>query len=119
MKIKRTALAVVSTVSLSILSAFPALAGGYGYLSGYEPGSRVNVRSEPSVNAASYSYGVVGDYVDIHDWQQGYDGWGWYYVEFPSSGTEGWVRADFVEDHSGGDWSSSGDSYWEDETMYW
>jgi SH3-like domain-containing protein len=65
-------------------------------LIGNEPGSRINVRSAPSLNASSPHYGLVGDRVTVIRFTTGAAGDRWYYIRF-SSGAEGWVRADFVQ----------------------
>ena len=110
MKIVRTLLAIGATATLSLATALPSFAGPAeytsadysasdyvtkGYIIGNEPGSRVNVRSAPSVYAASPNYGLVGDRVDIISGVVGDDGYYWYYVEFPSS-SQGWIRGDFI-----------------------
>ncbi|WP_223049151.1 SH3 domain-containing protein [Leptothermofonsia sichuanensis] len=91
------------TLSLSSLLAATALAVGISLpamaesaiLSGSQPGSRINVRSQPTVDSYSPHYGLVGDRIQIIKDARGYDGYTWYYVRFPS-GAEGWIRGDFV-----------------------
>lgn len=108
MKTARTLLTVGTTAALLATAAFttalPSIAeSGYatthqtttGYIIGNEPGSRVNIRNESSVYAASPSYGLVGDRVQILSGTIGQGGYYWYYVKF-SSGVEGWIRADFI-----------------------
>lgn len=65
-------------------------------LTGTAPGSRVNVRSAPSTQADSPSYGLVGDRVTVLEQTQSAEGDLWYRVRF-ASGAEGWVRGDFVQ----------------------
>jgi len=61
-----------------------------------DPGSQINVRSAPSLNASAPSYGLPGDRVEVIREVVGEDGYTWYYVEFNGSRARGWVRGDFV-----------------------
>ena len=81
---------------LAVCIALPGLATPARII-GAEPGSRVNVREAPSTNAPSPHFGLVGDRVTILDQITGRDGYTWYYVEFPSSGAQGWIRGDFIQ----------------------
>ena len=65
-------------------------------LTGKEPGSRVNLRPEPSTQRETGEYGLVGDTVTALGKDKGSDGHVWYYVQFPSQ-AKGWIREDFVE----------------------
>ncbi|MEM6597608.1 MAG: SH3 domain-containing protein [Cyanobacteria bacterium P01_C01_bin.69] len=94
MKITRMLLTLGSAAMLSLVAAFPALAG-VGYITGQVQGSRVNVRDEPSPYAYAQHYGLVGDRVQIITGDVGTDGYYWYYIEF-TSGARGWVRGDFI-----------------------
>jgi len=60
------------------------------------PEARINLRSQPSTEAAAQGYGLVGDAVDLLRQVSGTDGYGWYYVEFDQSGAKGWIREDFI-----------------------
>ena len=60
------------------------------------PGSRINVRSQPSTSAPAPSYGIPGDRVQILNTTRGTDGYTWHYVEFPQSNIRGWVRSDLL-----------------------
>lgn len=66
-----------------------------GILSGSVPGSQVNVRSAPSLDADTPHYGLVGDSVVVLDSAVDRSGSVWYSVQF-QSGATGWVREDFV-----------------------
>jgi hypothetical protein len=88
------ALSALAAVALSVGTALPAFAEP-GVLAGLDPGSRVNVRSEPTTRSFSPHYGLIGDRIEILDQTQGRDGYTWYYVSF-RSGARGWVRGDFV-----------------------
>jgi serine/threonine protein kinase, bacterial len=76
----------------------PAVSGlpAPGTLSGADPGSQVNVRSAPSMQADSPHYGLVGDRVIVVDSARDATGALWYSVQF-ESGSTGWVREDFVQ----------------------
>jgi SH3-like domain-containing protein len=67
----------------------------YGILMG-NPGDRINVRSAPSAQAVSPSYGLQGDVVKILEETQGNDGYQWRFVQFPS-GAQGWIRGDLAQ----------------------
>lgn len=86
----------VATMALAVSLGAPALAYP-AQIVGRAPGSQVNVRSAPSVNAPSPSYGLVGDRVEVLNDTRGDDGFTWYYVRFPGSGAEGWIRGDFIQ----------------------
>ncbi|MEO1209406.1 MAG: SH3 domain-containing protein [Cyanobacteria bacterium J06638_20] len=87
---------MAATMSLAVSLGVPALAYP-ARIVGDTPGSQVNVRSAPSVNASSPSYGLVGDRIEVLNDTRGNDGFTWYYVRFPASGAEGWIRGDFVQ----------------------
>ncbi|WP_439345190.1 SH3 domain-containing protein [Vacuolonema iberomarrocanum] len=87
---------MAATMALAVSLGVPALAYP-ARIVGEIPGSQVNVRSAPSVNAPSPSYGLVGDRVEVLNDTRGDDGFTWYYVRFPASGVEGWMRGDFVQ----------------------
>jgi hypothetical protein len=65
-------------------------------IKGDTPGSRVNVRPQPSLAAASGSYGLVGDAIAVIGEATEADCDRWYQVQFPNSGHKGWVFSDFV-----------------------
>ncbi|MGJ3250215.1 MAG: SH3 domain-containing protein [Elainellaceae cyanobacterium] len=65
-------------------------------LAANEPGSRINVRSEPTTQSNAPHYGIPGDRVQVIREAEGAEGYTWYYVKFDSSGAEGWVREDFI-----------------------
>jgi hypothetical protein len=60
-----------------------------------EPGSKINLRSQPSTTSSAKGYGLVGDPVRLLRSAEGSDGT-WYYVKFEKSGAEGWIRGDFI-----------------------
>lgn len=67
-----------------------------GILVAGSAGSRINVRSAPSTQAASPHYGLEGDRVRVLRKTRVADGALWYYVRF-DSGAEGWVRGDLIQ----------------------
>lgn len=85
---------VLLTTVVAVGMAIPALASP-AVLVGRITGSRVNVRAYPSTGAASPSYGLVGDRVEVLEERKGDDAYVWYRVRF-RSGTVGWVRSDLV-----------------------
>lgn len=64
-----------------------------------EDNAQINLRSQPTTQSPSPGYGVVGD--EVHLWRlaEGEGGYTWYYAQFAQSGTEGWVRGDFIDTH--------------------
>ncbi|MBD1911852.1 MULTISPECIES: SH3 domain-containing protein [unclassified Leptolyngbya] len=88
-------LKTLSTALLAIGMGLPALAEPARVV-GSSPGSQVNIRTEPSLNAPSPSYGLVGDRVEVLTRANAADGFLWYYVSFPS-GVRGWIRSDFIQ----------------------
>jgi len=85
-----------SATLLALTIGLPALAVP-ARITGATPGSEVNVRTQPSLNAPSPSYGLVGDRVEVIRSTTGSDGYLWHYVRFAQSGAEGWIRGDFIE----------------------
>ncbi|WP_017297861.1 SH3 domain-containing protein [Nodosilinea nodulosa] len=60
-----------------------------------EPGSKINLRSQPTTSSSAKGYGLVGDPVMLLRSAEASDGT-WYYVKFEQSGAEGWIRGDFI-----------------------
>jgi hypothetical protein len=77
-----------------------------GTLMGYDRGSQINLRSEPTVYSRAVGYGLAGDQVDILQCQQDTDTAGsdlnWCQVQFLESGAVGWIRSDFISFPSDG-----------------
>ncbi len=83
------------TASVAALSvALPSFARP-ATLVAQDVGSRINVRSAPTIASSRAHYGLAGDRVEIMRSMQGSDRAVWNYVQF-SSGAKGWVRSDFV-----------------------
>jgi uncharacterized protein YgiM (DUF1202 family) len=64
-------------------------------LTATDPGSLINVRERASTSSGIRHTGRSGERVRIAEQQQGDDGRTWYKVVL-ETGTEGWVRSDFV-----------------------
>jgi len=70
-------------------------------------GSRINVRSQPTINSSSPHYGVTGDRVKVLRCVQDTDTPGselnWCNIQFVQSQATGWVRSDFIVFFHGGE----------------
>ncbi|UBF26224.1 SH3 domain-containing protein [Kovacikia minuta CCNUW1] len=70
-------------------------------------GSRINVRSQPTVNSSTPSYGLPGDKVKVIQCVQDRDTPGsdlnWCKVQFVQSKAIGWIRSDFIIFTDGGE----------------
>jgi hypothetical protein len=70
-------------------------------------GSRINVRSQPTINSSSPHYGVSGDRVQVIRCVQDQDTAGsdlnWCNIRFVQSQATGWVRSDFIVFSDGGE----------------
>ncbi|MGA7932314.1 MAG: SH3 domain-containing protein, partial [Kovacikia sp.] len=60
-------------------------------------GSKINIRSQPSTQASVLAYGTAGDRVYVQRQQQGNDGNTWYYIQYASSNTQGWVSGNLLQ----------------------
>lgn len=60
-----------------------------------QPGSQINLRSQPTTSSDARGYGLVGDPVMLLRSTTASDGT-WYFVKFDKSGAEGWIRGDFI-----------------------
>lgn len=71
-----------------------------GTLTANNPGTRINLRQQATINSATNGYGLVGDQVEILDCQPDYDTptseLNWCQVRFPRSKAVGWIRNDFI-----------------------
>ncbi|MBE7381645.1 MAG: SH3 domain-containing protein [Leptolyngbya sp. SIO1E4] len=59
--------------------------------------AQVNVRSQPSQDAESIGYALVGDGVNLGRSEVAEDGHSWYAVTLQNTATAGWVRSDFLD----------------------
>ena len=66
-------------------------------LTATNPKSQINFRSTPSTSSKRLGYGKVGERVQVIEQKAGADGSTWYKVRFPRSGTQGWIRKDFIK----------------------
>ncbi|WAL62240.1 SH3 domain-containing protein [Thermocoleostomius sinensis] len=73
----------------------PSASTDMASLTATDPGSLINIRERASTSAGIRQTGRAGEQVRISEQQQGEDGRTWYKVVL-ESGTEGWVRSDFV-----------------------
>jgi Bacterial SH3 domain len=83
----------MTTISLAV--AFPVFAQP-GVLEATDPRARINIRSQPTMEANAHHYGLSGDQVDVLEIEKGDDGYFWFYVQFKTSDAEGWVRGDLI-----------------------
>ncbi|MEL6322395.1 MAG: SH3 domain-containing protein [Cyanobacteria bacterium J06626_14] len=83
-------LALVGTLWTQPAHATPAV------LNARDADGRINVRSEPSINASARHYGFPGDRLEVMDHAYRNDEYFWFYVRFLQSNAEGWVRGDLV-----------------------
>ncbi|MEL6381996.1 MAG: SH3 domain-containing protein [Cyanobacteria bacterium J06626_18] len=67
-----------------------------------QPDAQINLRSQPTTQSGEQGYGLVGDAVQLLQSANGDGGYTWYYVRFNSSGTEGWIRGDFINTENAG-----------------
>ncbi|MDX2097684.1 MAG: SH3 domain-containing protein [Leptolyngbyaceae cyanobacterium bins.59] len=58
--------------------------------------AQINLRESTSTTSRIMGYGVVGDRVEILEQASGADGFVWYRVKFPKSGSVGWIRGTFI-----------------------
>lgn len=93
MTLNRVVLSAIAATVASFAVALPTLARPATLIA--QSGSRINVRSAPSTQAASPHYGLVGDRVNVLQARIAPDQYLWNYVKF-ASGATGWVRGDFV-----------------------
>jgi hypothetical protein len=66
-------------------------------LTATNPKSRINLRATPSTSSKRLGYGTIGDRVQVIEQKTGTDGYTWYKVRFPRSGTQAWIRKDFIK----------------------
>ena len=88
-------------------SGTPIATRGVSTLKASSANSRINVRSQPTINSSSPHYGVSGDKVKVIQCVQDRDTAGsdlnWCKVQFVNSKAIGWVRSDFIIFADGGE----------------
>jgi len=90
---------VAATVAFGTIESAAAMPG---YIDGYEYGSRVTLRSGPSIGYSSLGYGLVGQDVELLDSTfNDYDGSWWVQVQFYESGAVGWIHGDYISSYGG------------------
>jgi Bacterial SH3 domain len=83
----------LQTVCSELTESFEAM--GEGFLLG-SPGSRINIRNRPGIDAPISRVGSPGDEVVIWD-STSVDGRIWYKVALRDSNATGWVREDLIQ----------------------
>lgn len=94
MKLLFVLLSAVAASLTTLTVALPSFARPATLMA--EAGSRINVRSAPTIASSRAHYGLAGDRVEVMRSMLGSDRYKWNYVKF-SSGAKGWVRGDFVK----------------------
>ncbi len=88
-------------------SAAPVAARGISTLKASSATTRINVRSQPTINSSSPSYGLPGDKVKVIQCVKDQDTRGsdlnWCKVQFMQSKAIGWIRSDFIIFADGGE----------------
>lgn len=78
----------------------PVAARGVSTLRASSANTRINVRSQPTINSSSPHYGIPGDKVKVLQCVQDRDTAGsdlnWCRVQFVNSRAIGWIRSDFI-----------------------
>lgn len=101
---KRSLTLLLTVLALSSLS-FPAFARGISTLK--SSGSRINVRTQPTIKSNASQYGVSGDKVEVVKCVEDKDTKGsdlnWCQVKFVKSKAVGWIRSDFIIFADGGE----------------
>jgi hypothetical protein len=85
----------LTTATISLGLALPVFAQP-GILEATDPRAQINIRSQPTTEASAHHYGLSGDRVDVLEIEKGKDGYFWFYVQFRTSDSEGWVRGDLI-----------------------
>ncbi|MGF1570303.1 MAG: SH3 domain-containing protein [Nodosilinea sp.] len=67
------------------------------YLTTQQPGAQINLRSQPTTQAATNGQGQAGNQVQLLRIAEGEGGYSWYFLKLAQSETEGWVRGDFID----------------------
>ncbi len=104
--LKRSFSVVLAAIAL-LTAVSPALARGISTLRANDPNARINVRSQPTINSSSPSYGLPGDKVKVIQCVKDQDTRGsdlnWCKVQFVQSKAIGWIRSDFISFADGGE----------------
>lgn len=66
------------------------------YLSAQQPGSQINLRSQPTTQSDVEGQGLAGDEIQLLRLAEGEGGYSWYYLKVSPAGKAGWVRGDFI-----------------------
>ncbi|MGJ3251965.1 MAG: SH3 domain-containing protein [Elainellaceae cyanobacterium] len=89
-----------SSFSSTPVANRPSGNGGFVTLSASDPGSRINLRSQATIDSLVEGYGIPGDRVQLLQCVQDHDSYNstlnWCQVQFPRSRAVGWIRSDFI-----------------------
>ncbi|EKQ68010.1 SH3 domain-containing protein [Leptolyngbyaceae cyanobacterium JSC-12] len=106
MMLKRSFPLFLTTIAF-VAAVSPVLARGISTLKASNPNSRINVRSQPTIQSRSPSYGLPGDKVKViqcvKDQDRRGSGLNWCKVQFVQSKVIGWIRSDFIIFADGGE----------------
>ncbi|MDJ0582681.1 SH3 domain-containing protein [Crocosphaera sp.] len=85
----------------------PNIARGISTLRANDSNSRINVRTQATINSSAPQYGLTGDQVRVLECVEDQDTIGsdlnWCKVEFVKSRAVGWIRSDFIIFADGGE----------------
>ncbi|MEA5512221.1 SH3 domain-containing protein [Crocosphaera sp. UHCC 0190] len=106
MLLKQSLSLLLTTIAL-LLPVSSVLARGISTLRATNPNTRINVRSQPTINSSAPQYGLPGDKVQVIECVQDKDTRGsdlnWCKVQFVKSKAIGWIRSDFIIFADGGE----------------
>jgi hypothetical protein len=88
-------------------SSVPTTARGISTLRANDPNTRINLRTQPTINSSAPQYGLPGDPVRVMECVEDKDTRGsdlnWCKVQFVKSKAIGWIRSDFIIFADGGE----------------
>jgi uncharacterized protein YgiM (DUF1202 family) len=94
-------------ISILLLTGSSVFARGISTLRASSANTRINVRTQPTINASATQYGLPGDEVQVIECVQDRDSpksdLNWCKVQFVKSKAVGWVRSDFIIFADGGE----------------
>lgn len=106
MSLKRSVTVFLAIIPL-VLAVSPVLARGISTLRASSANTRINVRTQPTINSRATQYGLAGDKVQVIECVQDKDtpksDLNWCKVQFVKSKAIGWVRSDFIIFADGGE----------------
>jgi hypothetical protein len=94
-------------IGVLLLTGSSVFARGISTLRASRANTRINVRTQPTINARASQYGLPGDKVQVIECVQDRDtpksDLNWCKVQFVKSKAVGWVRSDFIIFADGGE----------------